>query len=75
MVDGRQVVSDEDGGPCLLRYYPKGIDLLGADDEQLVTLGLRQLDRLRIGRGGTYDSKSPFCTRSKSSIRYCCGEA
>ena len=49
MVDGRQAVSDEDGGPCLLRYYPKGIDL-GADDETLVTLGLRQLERLRRKR-------------------------
>ena len=40
-----QAVSDEDGGPCLLRHFPKGIDL-GADDKHLVTLGLRQLERL-----------------------------
>ena len=47
----KQAVSDEGGGPCLLRYYRRGINL-GADDELLVTLGLRQLERLRRMRWG-----------------------
>ena len=47
----KQAESDEGGGPCLLRYYRRGIDL-GAGDELLVTLGLRQLERLRRMRWG-----------------------
>ena len=46
----KEAVSDEDGGPCLLRYNRRGIDL-GADGELLVALGLRQLERLRMRWG------------------------
>ena len=45
MACASQVVNDEDGDPCLLRYYRRGTDL-DAGGELLVALGLRQLEHL-----------------------------